>query len=60
MMTLDHSNLVILPGMPRAGTTTLFAWLARHPQIFAPWRKEPTYFSQNFGRGETGTGAMPG
>jgi hypothetical protein len=52
MTTLDHSNLVILPGMPRAGTTTLFAWLARHPQIFAPWRKEPTYFSQNFGRGE--------
>ena len=30
----------------------MFAWLARHPQIFAPWRKEPTYFSQNFGRGE--------
>jgi hypothetical protein len=52
LVTLDHSNLVIFPGMPRAGTTTLFAWLARHPQIFAPWRKEPTYFSQNFSRGE--------
>lgn len=53
MIQLNHSNLVILPGMPRAGTTTLFAWLARHPQVFAPWRKEPTYFSQNFGRGES-------
>jgi len=52
VITLDHNNLVILPGMPRAGTTTLFAWLARHPEIFAPWRKEPTYFSQNFARGE--------
>ena len=52
MLKLDHTNLVILPGMPRAGTTTIFAWLARHPQIFAPWRKEPTYFSQNFGKGE--------
>jgi Sulfotransferase domain len=52
VITLDHRNLVILPGMPRAGTTTLFAWLSRHPQIFAPWRKEPTYFSQNYERGE--------
>lgn len=51
MITLDHRNLVILAGMPRAGTTTLFAWMARHPQVFTPWRKEPTYFSQNYYKG---------
>ena len=52
MAHLDHRNLVIVPGMPRAGTTSLFHCLGMHPQLFTPWRKEPCYFSQNFRRGE--------
>jgi len=49
---LNHQNLAIVLGMPRAGTTTLYHWLGQHLQIFTPWRKELAYFSRNFARGE--------
>lgn len=33
-------------GAPKCGTTTLYAWLADHPQVHAP-HKEPGFFSQD-------------
>lgn len=43
--------LMIVAGMPRAGTTFVYHVIARHPGIFVPFRKELRYFSQNFGNG---------
>lgn len=43
--------LLVVAGMPRAATTTLFHNFGRHPGLFAPARKEPNYFSVNHGRG---------
>ena len=31
-------------GAPRSGTTTLYSCLSRHPRIFMPAEKEPTFF----------------
>jgi sulfotransferase family protein len=36
-------NLFIL-GAPRCGTTAMWTFLGAHPEIFAPWFKEPGYF----------------
>jgi hypothetical protein len=33
-------------GAPKAGTTSLYAYLAQHPQVFMPAMKEPQYFAQ--------------
>jgi Sulfotransferase family len=33
-------------GAPKAGTTSLYAYLAQHPQVFMPAVKEPQYFAQ--------------
>jgi hypothetical protein len=33
-------------GAPKAGTTSLHAYLQRHPEVFMPDRKEPHYFSR--------------
>jgi len=38
------ANLVIA-GVTKAGTTSLFAYLAQHPDVFAPAGKEVNYFS---------------
>jgi Sulfotransferase family len=34
----------LIVGAPRAGTTSLHDWLARHPDIFMPQEKEPSFF----------------
>lgn len=34
-------------GAPRCGTTALYAYLRRHPDIFMPNRKEPVYFGSD-------------
>ncbi len=39
-MTLPNFYLI---GAPKAGTTTLYSWLAQHPDIFLPNLKEPHY-----------------
>lgn len=39
-------------GTAKAGSTTLFKHLARHPQIERSFRKEVHYFDRNFERGE--------
>lgn len=38
-------------GAPKAGTTSLYAYLSTHPQIFMPRFKEPHYFSSDQMRG---------
>lgn len=39
-------------GAMKAGTTSMFEYLAAHPQVCAPVQKEIHFFSQNFRRGE--------
>jgi hypothetical protein len=35
-------------GAPKAGTTSLFTYLAAHPQVYMPELKEPFYFCSDF------------
>lgn len=42
-----NPNLFIL-GAPKSGTTALAAWLGNHPDVCAPLRKEPHYFSSEY------------
>lgn len=42
-MTVRYPNL-FLAGAPKCGTTSLFNWLAQHPDIFGPVSKEPILF----------------
>lgn len=46
------SDIFIVLGMPRAGTTFLYHTLGKHPEIFVPYRKESMYFSINYCKGE--------
>ena len=39
----------LIVGSARAGTTSLYCWLKRHPEAFLPDRKEPSYFVRGFG-----------
>ena len=41
---------LFLVGMPRCGTTTLYAYLRRHPQVFTSWYKEIQYFGEDLQR----------
>lgn len=45
----------IIIGAAKAGTTSLYRYLTRHPNIFMSEPKEPTYFARDerFKRGET-------
>lgn len=36
-------------GAQKCGTTSLFAWLAEHPNVYMSPRKEPCYFSSDIG-----------
>src|SRR5437660_862466 len=53
-MTLP--NFLIL-GAPKCGTTTLWAYLKQHPDIFLCFPKEPTFFGHD---GESGVFNGPG
>ena len=45
-MTIKPNFFIV--GAPKAGTTTLFSLLARHPEVFTPrYYKEPHYFSSS-------------
>ncbi len=41
----------IMAGMSRAGTTFMYHYLQKHPDIFIPTRKEVCFFAHHFGRG---------
>ncbi|MBN2757956.1 MAG: hypothetical protein JXR51_12320 [Bacteroidales bacterium] len=38
--------------MPRAGTTFMYHYLQKHPEVFLPYRKEIQYFDLNYSEGE--------
>ena len=38
---------LFLVGAPRCGTTSLFTYLAAHPEIFGPSEKEPHYYDRD-------------
>jgi len=42
----------IIPGAAKAGTTSLYGWLVRHPFVRAAAQKELHYFDYNYYRGE--------
>ncbi len=35
----------LIVGAPRSGSTTLYAYLSRHPQVYMPDEKEPSFFA---------------
>jgi hypothetical protein len=43
----------VIVGAMKCGTTSLHAYLTRHPRVIAPLRKEVHYFDLNYGRGES-------
>lgn len=48
---MNKPNFFIV-GMPRAGTTSLYHYLADHPEIFMSADKEPHFFGSDLTRGE--------
>jgi len=48
---MNKDNLVLIVGMPRAGTTYLYKVLDEHPEIFVPVVKETNFFSYNHSKG---------
>ncbi|MEZ2246631.1 MAG: tetratricopeptide repeat protein [Microcoleus sp.] len=48
--TVKVPNFIII-GSQRCGTTSLYTYLAQHPQILTPIKKEMDFFSWHFDRG---------
>ncbi len=48
--TVKAPNFIII-GSQRCGTTSLYTYLAQHPQILTPIKKEMDFFSWHFQRG---------
>lgn len=46
-MTSRLPNFLIV-GAPKAGTTSLYAWLKQHPSVFVSSVKEPCYFVEDY------------
>ncbi|MCR9185100.1 MAG: sulfotransferase domain-containing protein [Halieaceae bacterium] len=44
MAQLDGKTILLIAGQPKAGTTSLFDWLAQHPRIAAGKLKELRFF----------------
>lgn len=42
----------LLVGAQKAGTSSLFEYITRHPQVLAPYRKEVHFFDNTWERGE--------
>jgi len=51
MIKKDGSNLVIIIGAMKSGTTSLFKFMSQHPNIIATKRTETHFFSKNFEKG---------
>ena len=45
----------VIVGAARSGTTSLYRWLATHPDVAPAWKKEIHYFDEHYGRGCAGT-----
>lgn len=43
-MTIEAPFFFVI-GAPRSGTTSLYTWFDKHPEVFVPRIKEPHYFS---------------
>ena len=43
---MTRPNFFIV-GAPRCGTTAMYEYLRRHPEVFLPYRKEPVYFGSD-------------
>ena len=41
----------VIVGAARSGTTSLYRWLATHPDVAPAWKKEIHYFDEHYGRG---------
>lgn len=46
---MPRPNFFIV-GAPRCGTTAMYEYLRRHPQVFMPYRKEPVYFGADLAK----------
>jgi hypothetical protein len=41
----------VIVGAARSGTTSLYRWLATHPDVTPAWKKEIHFFDEHYGRG---------
>lgn len=48
---IDNSNLIIIVGAMKSGTTSLFKILSQHPLIVPTNRKETHFFNKNYHKG---------
>lgn len=48
---LAHPPDFVIIGAAKAGTTTLYEYLVRHPELCLSTEKEPEFFADNFARG---------
>lgn len=46
---MPRPNFFIV-GAPRCGTTAMYEYLRRHPQVFMPYRKEPVFFGSDLAK----------
>jgi len=51
MSEIQQTPDAIMAGMSRAGTTFMYHYLQKHPDIFIPARKEVCFFAHHFERG---------
>lgn len=51
MLAHMTNRIVIIPGMPRTGTSYLYHVLQKHPNLFLPHRKELSFFCSNYNKG---------
>jgi hypothetical protein len=51
MIKKDGSNLVLIIGAMKSGTTSLFKFLSQHPDIIATTKTETHFFSNHFDKG---------
>ncbi|MCU0543995.1 MAG: tetratricopeptide repeat protein [Oscillatoriaceae cyanobacterium Prado104] len=50
LKSIESPDFIII-GSQRCGTTSLYSYLAKHPQILTPIKKEMDFFSWHFDRG---------
>ena len=48
LLNMAHKPNFFIVGAPKCGTTSLYAYLRQHPDVFMPTHKEPHYFARDF------------